>query len=151
MHAQLPVVSDSTWPCGLWSARLLCPFSRQEYWIALQRPPPGDIPKPGIKPMSSVCPELAGRFFTTEPPWKPLVTTDESKLIYYYELKSIVYIRVHCVVYFMGFDKCIMTYIHHYSIMQNNSFNAPETWATSDPLTISIVLSFPECHIIQII
>ena len=30
--------------------------------------PPGDLPDPGIKPVS---PALAGRFFTTEPPGKP--------------------------------------------------------------------------------
>ena len=123
-------------------------FSRQEHWVGLQCPPPGDLPKPGIEPVS---PASAGGFFTTEPPWKPRVTTDEAKLIYYYELKSIVYIRAHCVVCFMGFDKCIMTRIHHYSIMQDNSFNAPEILATSHPFTISIVLSFPECHITQII
>ena len=132
-------------------ASLSVGFSRQEHWIGLQCPLPGDLPKPGIEPVSPVCPALAGGFFTTEPPWKPRVTTDEPKLIYYYELKSIVDIRAHCAVYFMGFDKCIMTCIHHYSIMQNNSFNAPEILATSDPFTISIVLSFPECHITQII
>ena len=31
-------------------------------------PPPGDLPNPGMKPMS---PALAGEFFTTEPPGKP--------------------------------------------------------------------------------
>ena len=30
-------------------------------------PPPGDLPDPGIKPASPVCPALAGRFFTAEP------------------------------------------------------------------------------------
>ena len=28
-------------------------FSRQEYWSGLLYPPPGDLPDPGIKPMSS--------------------------------------------------------------------------------------------------
>ena len=27
-------------------------FSRQEYWSVLPFPPPGDLPDPGIKPMS---------------------------------------------------------------------------------------------------
>ena len=27
-------------------------FPRQEYWSALPFPPPGDLPNPGIKPMS---------------------------------------------------------------------------------------------------
>jgi len=43
-------------------------FPRQEYWSRLLFPSPGDHPNPGIKPTS---PELAGRFFTTEPPGKP--------------------------------------------------------------------------------
>ena len=37
-------------------------------WVA---PSPGDLPNPGIKPVSSVSPALAGRFFTTEPPGNP--------------------------------------------------------------------------------
>ena len=32
-------------------------------------PSPGDLPKPGIKPVS---PTLAGAFFTTEPAGKPM-------------------------------------------------------------------------------
>ena len=37
-------------------------FSRQEYWSRLPFPPPGDLPNPGIKPLSLA---LAGGFFTT--------------------------------------------------------------------------------------
>ena len=33
-------------------------FSRQEYWSGLPFPPPGDLPNPGIKPMSPVAPAL---------------------------------------------------------------------------------------------
>ena len=40
-------------------------FPRQEYWSGLPFPSPGDLPDPGIEPMS---PALAGGFFTTEPP-----------------------------------------------------------------------------------
>ena len=43
-------------------------FSRQEYWSRLPFPFPGDLPDPGIEPMSPV---LAGGFFTTAPPGKP--------------------------------------------------------------------------------
>ena len=43
-------------------------FSRQESWSGLPFPPPGDLPKPGIKPVS---PELADGFFTAKPPEKP--------------------------------------------------------------------------------
>ena len=42
--------------------------SRQEYWSGLPFPPPEDLPNTGTEP---VCPALAGRFFTTEPPGKP--------------------------------------------------------------------------------
>ena len=31
-------------------------FSRQEYWSGLPFPPPGDIPDPGIKPVSLASP-----------------------------------------------------------------------------------------------
>ena len=43
-------------------------FPRQEYWSRLPFPSPGDLPNPGIVPMSPV---LAGRFFITEPPGNP--------------------------------------------------------------------------------
>ena len=40
-------------------------FPRQAYWSGLPFPSPGDLPNPGFE---HVSPELAGRFFTTEPP-----------------------------------------------------------------------------------
>ena len=43
-------------------------FPRQEYWSGQPLPSPGDLPDPGME-LSS--PELAGGFFTTEPPGKP--------------------------------------------------------------------------------
>ena len=71
------IVPDSLRPHGLYiahQASLAMEFSRQEYWSGLPFPSPGDLPYPGIKPMS---PELAGRFFTTEPPGKPLVGVEK--------------------------------------------------------------------------
>ena len=50
-------------------ASLLIGFPGQEYWSGLLFPSPGDLPDLGIEPMSST---LAGGFFTTEPPRKPL-------------------------------------------------------------------------------
>ena len=44
-------------------------FSRQEYWITLPFPPPEDFPDSGVKPMSLVSLALAGRVFTTLPPF----------------------------------------------------------------------------------
>ena len=45
-------------------------FPRQEYWCVLPFPSPGGLPNPGTEP---TFPALAGRFFTTEPPGKPLL------------------------------------------------------------------------------
>ena len=47
-------------------------FSRQKYWSGSPCPPPGDLPDPGIKPMSLMSPELAGGFFTSGAIWKAL-------------------------------------------------------------------------------
>ena len=46
-------------------------FSSQEYWSGLLCPPAGDLPNPGIKPISLMSPALTGRFFTTESSGKP--------------------------------------------------------------------------------
>ena len=42
--------------------------SKQEYWSGVPFPTPRDLPNPGIEPVSLVSPELAGGFFTHEPP-----------------------------------------------------------------------------------
>ena len=44
-------------------------FPRREYWGGLPFPSAGHLPNRGMEPMS---PAMAGRFFTTEPPGKPL-------------------------------------------------------------------------------
>ena len=48
------VLSNSLWPNGLVThqALLSMGFSRQEYQSGLQCPPPGDLPDPGIEPLS---------------------------------------------------------------------------------------------------
>ena len=48
-------------------------FSRQEYWSRLLFPTPGDLPDSEIEPTSLVSPALAGGFFTTELPGKPVM------------------------------------------------------------------------------
>ena len=50
-------------------APLSLEFSRQEYWNGFPFSSPGDLPDPGIEPVS---PALAGVFFTTELPGKRL-------------------------------------------------------------------------------
>ena len=61
----------------LWTVARQAPlsmgFSKQEYWSGLPCPPPGDLPDPGIKPMSLTSPALAYGLFTTTP-GKPIMT-----------------------------------------------------------------------------
>ena len=64
------VISNSLWPLCPCQTPLSMGFSKQEYWSGLPIPSPEDRSRSGIKPMS---PSLAGRFFTTEPPGKPLL------------------------------------------------------------------------------
>ena len=47
-------------------------FYRQGYWSGLPFPTPGDIPNPGVEPMSLVSLALAGGFFITESPGRPM-------------------------------------------------------------------------------
>ena len=72
------VVSDAF--ATPWTVSLQVPlsmgFPRQEYWSGLPFSSPGDLPDPGIKPVSSA---LAGGFFDTEPPGKPLRTLGQNK------------------------------------------------------------------------
>ena len=58
-------------------------FSRQEYLSVVPCPPPGDLPDPGIKPMSLMSPALAGGFFTTSTTWEAHLT-------------SYTYLSLHC-------------------------------------------------------
>ena len=54
-------------------------FPRQEYWSVLPFPSPEDRPDPGLKPKALESPDLAGKFFTAEPPGKPLSTDTNNK------------------------------------------------------------------------
>ena len=56
------------WTVARW-APLSMGFSRQEYWSEQPFPPPGDLPDPGIEPVSASS-SLAGGFFTSEAPWE---------------------------------------------------------------------------------
>ena len=62
-------------PVILWTvvhqAPLSMGFSRQEYWSGLPSPSSGNLPDPGIE---SKSPAMAVRFFTTEPPGKPVAS-----------------------------------------------------------------------------
>ena len=65
-----PILCD---PVGLARrAPLSMEFSRQEYWSRLPFPTLQDVPDPGIKTASLVPRALAGGFFTTVLPAKPI-------------------------------------------------------------------------------
>ena len=87
VHAQL-LQSCPT----LWDPRDCSPpgssvhgFLQAVEWLPC--PPPGDLPNPGLKPVSPASPALAGRFFTTESPSKPSYNMISYK--FYYLKRSI--------------------------------------------------------------
>ena len=61
--------------CDPWTAAHQVPlsmgFSRQEYWNGLPFPPLGDLPNPGIKPISPVSPALQADSLPTAPSGNP--------------------------------------------------------------------------------
>ena len=67
--------------CDPWivahQAPLSMGFFGQEHWSGVPFSPPGDLPDPGIELES---PALAGVFFTTEPPGKPLSSLTRDKI-----------------------------------------------------------------------
>ena len=79
---------DSSLPAYSALLSLLMGFPRQENRSGLPFPSPGDLPDPGFKPASSA---LAGRFFTSEPPGKPLAFFTSILSIYYILQKNFYY------------------------------------------------------------
>ena len=69
------VVSGSfvTWTVAR-QAPLSMGFPKQEYWSGLPFLSSGNLPDPGIEPMS---PALSSRFFTAEPLGKPKVVLNQ--------------------------------------------------------------------------
>ena len=52
-------------------------FIRHKYWSGLPCPPAGDLPDPGIEPVSLTSAALAGRVFTTSATWETLLGAPE--------------------------------------------------------------------------
>ena len=75
------IVPYMLWGCHVWlfvnpwtvarQTSLSMGFSRWEYWSRLLFPSPGELPDPGIQPVSPASPPLTDGFFTTELPEKP--------------------------------------------------------------------------------
>ena len=67
------VVSDSvtSWTVAH-QASLFMGLFQTGYWSRLSFPTPGDLPDPGLQPQCLACLALAGPFFTTAPPGKPV-------------------------------------------------------------------------------
>ena len=55
---------------ALWTLAHQAPLSMGEYWSGLPFPSPGDLPKPGIEPVSLTSLAWACRFFTTSTTWE---------------------------------------------------------------------------------
>ena len=82
---QVPVLGCSVlsfvwvwlWPQGLQPTRLLHPWDlpgKNTGVGCIFSITPGDLPNPGMKPASLVSPALAGRFFSTAPAGKPVLS-----------------------------------------------------------------------------
>ena len=69
------VLTQGSDPCFLhWQVNsLLLSLQGIPLWSGLPFPPTGGLPDSGIKSSSLASPALAGGFFTTEPPVKPLI------------------------------------------------------------------------------
>ena len=70
----LTLCNPVEWAC---QAPLSMEFSRQEYWRGLTFPPPGDLPNPGIEPVSLTSPALVDGFFTTSTTWEASSRSDQ--------------------------------------------------------------------------
>ena len=58
-------------------------FSRQEYWNVLPCLPLGDLPNPGIEPVSLMSQTLAGGFFISSATWEAQVLAWKTAIIYW--------------------------------------------------------------------
>ena len=67
VHAQFCPTLYNSIDSLQFQAPLPMEFSRQEYWSGLPFPTLGDLPYPGIEPVS---PALAGRFLTNCATWE---------------------------------------------------------------------------------
>ena len=82
MHAQLPShvrIFVTPWTVAF-QAPLSMGLSRQEYWSEFPLPPPGVSSKSRDQTCATVAPTSVGRFFTHEPPGKPIKQLYSNKI-----------------------------------------------------------------------
>ena len=119
---------------------------------------PTSLPRPCTQPLQSSTTRISMVHL--------FVTINEPTLTHHYQPKSIVYIRVYSlyIIQSMDFDKCIMTCIHSYNVMQNNFTTLkisqalpvhpclPTTpYQPTTYLPASLLLFYPEYHTVGII
>ena len=71
-------------------------FSRQEYWSGVPFPSPGDLPDPGIEPMSLIAPALQMDSLPLAPARKPHNRDNCGKELLYMEPRSSPLQSLHC-------------------------------------------------------
>ena len=94
-------------------------FPRQGYWSRSPFPPPGDLPNPGTEP---TFPALAGRFFTTESPGKP---------VYIYHM----YVEAHVYI-------CINMHMYTYTYICIYPFSSGSFWPRNQTRVLCIAGGF---------
>ena len=92
-------------------------FSKQEYWSGLPCPPPGDLPSPGIKPVSAVSPALQADYW-----W----ATREAHLAYYRH--SIYLSNLGISEHFIVLEVCFCSKFLIYQIRDWNCKKLPDAW-----------------------
>ena len=91
-------------------------------WVSF--PTPGDLPDPGIKPVSL---GLAGRFFTTEPLGKPYCTVD-SWLLYSVGYNLILFILLFKLLELWSLRALSVWLLCQKQILNNISCVSPASW-----------------------
>ena len=79
-HFRYVQLFETLWTVACPRAPLSMGFSRQEYCSGLLCPSPGDLPDPGIEPVSLTSPALAGGFFTTSTTWEVHGSNDYDRM-----------------------------------------------------------------------
>ena len=88
LGCSLPGSLDYSPPGSSVHGILFMGFSKQEYWSRLPSLPPGDLPNPGIEPMSPVSLALQVDSLPAEPSGKSLYDTLTNSLVLSIHLRS---------------------------------------------------------------